>query len=61
MLCTDTPVSSQGKKGGGDIDMTGSKQSCHELEYPFAENKIINKRSHQIKDVPVSSIMLAGG
>ena len=24
------------------IGMTGSKQSCHELEYNFAENSVIN-------------------
>ena len=46
MLRTDIPVSSQGRKkgGGGDIDMTASKQSCHELEYPFAENIFNNKK-----------------
>lgn len=40
--------------------MTGSKQSCHELEYPFTEINVINENSHQIKYVPVSSIVLAG-
>ena len=46
------------KKGGFDIDVTGSKQSCHELGYPLAANNI-NEKSHQIKYVPVSSIIFA--
>ena len=49
-----------GRKERVGIDMCDSKQSCHELQYPFAENNIINEKSHQIKYVPVSSIIFAG-
>ena len=39
----------KGKQGGVDRDIAGFKQSCHELEYPFAESNTIDEKSHQIK------------
>ena len=57
-----TILKSTEEKRGSALDMFGSKQSCHELliQYPFAENNIINEKSHQTKYVPVSSILFAG-